>query len=178
MLVLSACTHLDTADQFRVGVGAATFPGAGSMVSLGQLVHESETAEWSAEVEVMWQPLSDESMGSSGPGRTGRYVQVRTGVRALWDPDAPEAWTTRLGAVFLRSLGKPDFLTLDGPYKQDDWSGFYGGIGRAYRVSDRFSIEPELAVMAVQHQGGFVHYFSLGSASVFAQALLHLEWRF
>ena len=177
-MLAASCASIDTQDQFRAGVAASVFPGAGLSISGGQVVHETARTVWTAEIEATSQPLSDEHFIGPGPGHTGRFFQIRMYAKGVLDPEAEEAWTARGGVVFFRAQGLPDFVSYDGPYQENDYNGLFVGFGRAYRITDSLTVEPELAILAMHDQGGLVHYFDLADASVFTQAFVHLNWTF
>jgi hypothetical protein len=126
--------------EIYLGASGLLSPGLGGGVEVGQVFRRGAVATWSFEILAEFQAPDDRLYFNGGDGR---WAQARVGAKASFQPTSARHWTTRFGAVWLRSTAPNDFLDRSG-----DHIGTYGSLGYEYAVG-RFATGPELNVMLV-----------------------------
>ena len=163
---MAGCTGIPGLDdEIYVGGSPSVLPNIGLALEAGQVFRRTPKATWSFEVETTYQFLDDEDISNDGNPSAGSWVQAQGGVKALLPRSDARSWTVRFGAVWFRAKGEPNIVQKPG-----DYVGGYGGLGFETRISEHWSMGPELSLMVVSREKtGF-------NLDVVPQINWHLIW--
>jgi len=143
LLALAACAvPPGLRDEAYVGGSASVLPNFGGSLEAGQVFRRTSTLTQAFEIQVTWQPIDDEDLADDGNPSAGDWLQFQGGLKTLWDAGDDRSWTLRYGGVWFRALGEPNIVNERG-----DYLGIFGGFGFETRLSEHWSMGPELSLM-------------------------------
>lgn len=164
--LLGACTTPEgLREEAYLGASASVLPNFGGSLEAGQVFHREDGKTDAFEVQATWQFFDDESLLDDGNPSAGDWLQLQGGFKRLIAAGDDRSWTLRGGAVWFRAEGEPNIINDPG-----DYLGGYAGFGFETRLSEHWSMGPELSLMLVTREGEF-------EVNAVPQLDWHLIWR-
>lgn len=153
------------AGEVYAGVSASALPNFGLALEAGQVLARTPTTVYSFEVEATSQFFDDKTFSDNGDPEAGDWFQFQGGFKARIAHQEDRAWTVGWGGVWFRADGRPNIVNEEG-----DYLGGYGSLGFERRISEHWSMGPELTMMLVSREkSGF-------ELDVVPQLNWHLVW--
>ena len=131
-----------------VSAGLSALPQVGASVGAGWRAATPESYDLYVEAEGAVQFLDDTDFNDDGFGGSGTFTQASLGLKHALSPGHKRHVTVRYGVVWFRAPTTPTILDAPG-----DYVGCYVGLGFETELSERWTMGPEIRVLAVYGTG-------------------------
>ena len=131
------------APAYLDGLGSV-LPNMGVGLGLGRVLRRSDAATTFVEAQAIYQFLDDEDVASDGQPKAGPWYQIMAGLKRSSTPAGLRHVTSRIGAVWLRAEGEPNFIQEEGNYL-----GAYGGVGFETHLGPSLMVGPNVTILLI-----------------------------
>jgi len=125
------------------GISVNGLPGLGAGAEFGVNFKNTRKVMWSWEMGIQYQDLT---AAISGESLSGKYFQLRAGVRARFKPCCKGHPTLRAGVSWFNVTGDPIGIDTAQIDSIGDYLGGYLGLGYEWDIGRRWSTGPEAAI--------------------------------